>query len=288
MIAASVSRVQTALVSLPFYKKGLASATEEWIDLLLYPLASSNFNSTPLQACVSANGQTATYLIQNSRENLVAQLQALMQANGYPEVETKLLQRALSQMPDAQLEAFLQTKNTGVDQGWTLSGLFPIAKAFEMLPDGPTENALRAWCTQVGLQAAVSVGRSVGGNYTLIRTALPGDTPADNLEYYRHAAKTLKIDSLPVELLEAIAGDEPDDIELIINANKEGFVKFGIRVLAPSNRLLQATFLAFSTDKEIEYVADFMGSLGAQRANFIDFYTDAQGFGAQFCFTPAE
>lgn len=288
MIANSLSRVQSAFIALPFFKRGLATVIEEWFDLLVYPENPVLSEQIPIQAGIAANGLAATFLVQNQREGLVAQFTALMKANNYPEMETKLFQRALSQVPEGEVEVFLNAKNVGVDQGWTINGYFPISKAFEMLADGAVENKIKAWYESIGADACVKVGRSVGGNYTIIHTELAGDDAREWLEYYVDAARTFGLDALPNELLELIASDEPESLELIIHANKEGFLKFGLRLPQPSTRVQQAVLLAFANDKSLETIAEFEGGLGAGAANFIDLYIDAAGFGVQFFYTPQD
>lgn len=288
MIANSLSRVQAAFLALPFFKRGLATVIEEWFDVLVYPENPTLNEQIPIQAGIAANGLAATFLVQNQRQGLVAQFTALMKANNYPEMETKLFQRALSQVPEGEVEVFLNAKNVGVDQGWTINGYFPISKAFEMLADGEVENKIKAWYESIGADACVKVGRSVGGNYTIIHTELAGDDAREWLEYYVDAARAFGLDTLPNPLLELIASDEPESLELIIHANKDGFLKFGLRLPQPSTRVQQAVLLAFANDKSLETIADFEGGLGAGAANFIDLYIDAAGFGVQFFYTPQD
>jgi hypothetical protein len=286
MIVNSLSRVQAAFIALPFFKRGLATVIEEWFDLLVYPENSLTNEQVPIQAGIAANGLAAVFLVQNQREGLVSQFTALMKANNYPEMENKLFQRALSQMPDGEVEVFLNVKNTGVDQGWTINGYFPLAKALEMLADGEVENKIKAWYDSFGADACVKVGRSVGGAYTIIHTELAGENAGEWLEYYLDAARAFGLDTFPNELLELIASDEPEALELIIHANKDGFLKFGFRLPQPSTRVQQAILLAFATDKSLGVIADFEGGLGAGAANFVDLYVDAAGFGVQFFYTP--
>lgn len=288
MIANSLSRVQSAFIALPFFKRGLATVIEEWFDLLVYPENPVLSEQIPVQAGIAANGLAAAFLVQNQREGLVAQFTALMQANGYPEVENKLFQRALSQVPEGEVEVFLNAKNVGVDQGWTINGYFPLSKALDMLPDGSIKNNLKGWYSGIGADACVKMGRSVGGGYTIIHTELAGENAGEWLEYYLDAARAFSLDALPNQLLELIASDEPERLELIIHANKEGFLKFGLRLPQPSTRVQQAVLLAFATDKSLEIIAEFEGGLGAGAANFVDLYIDAAGFGVQFFYTPQD
>jgi hypothetical protein len=288
MISAALSRVQSALLALPFYKPGLTNIVEQWFDILVYPNSPLNYNLTPVQSGIAADGKQVTFIAQNERDVLASQFLALAKINDYPEVENKLLQRALAQIPDGKLEAFLHTGVSGIDQGWTISGLFDIAKAFELTESSETKTELQKWYKDIGSNACLRVGRSVGGAYTVLHSELAGDTAGENIEYYLNAAEVFGLDALPNEVLELIAADQPDFIEIFFHVSKAGIVKFGLRVPEPSLALIQAALFAFGTEKSMNIVGDYEGALGVQKADYIDLYITAKGYDATLFYVPAD
>lgn len=288
MISAVLSRLQAALLVLSFYQSELANIVEEWFDLLVYPDNPLDYNITPVQTAIAADGKTVSFIAQNEREVLSQQFLALAKLNGYPEVEQKLLKRALSQIPDGKLEIFLHTGTSGIDQGWTVSGLFEIAKAFELVESSETKTSLQKWYQEIGSDACLRVGRSVGGGYTILHTELAGDTAGESIEYYLNAADTFELDALPNEVLELIAADEPEYLEIFFHVSKDGMTKFGLRVPQPSLALIQAALFAFGTEKSMNTIGEYEGALGAEKAHFIDFYTNAKGFNAQLFYVPVD
>lgn len=288
MISVSLSRVQTALTVLPYFKVSFMDSVNEWFEVLVYPDQPLNLDIVPVRSGVQVDGQGCTFIAQNERKILAKQFAQLVQANGYAEVEIKLLQRAYSQIPDGRLEAFLNVRKSGMDMGWTIDGLFEIEKAYELVPDGDAKNTLRQWYSDIDANACLRLGRSVGGGYTIVHSELPGDDAGESIEYYASAAAAFEVDILPVELLEVIAADEPDYLEVFFHIGKAGLFKFGLRVPQPSDNLIRAALFGLAGDTGMETVAAYEGSLGVQRPEYIDFYTDVKGFGAQFYYTPVD
>jgi hypothetical protein len=288
MISASLSRLQAALLVLPFYKPNLTNVVEQWFDILVYPDNPLNYDLTPVQSGIAADAKHVTFVAQNERDILASQFLALAKINDYPEIENKLLQRALTQIPDGKLEAFLRTGVGGIDQGWTVSGLFEIAKAFELVESSETKTLLQKWYKDIGSNACLRVGRSVGAAYTILHSELAGDTVGENLEYYLNAAQVFELDALPNEVLQLIAADQPDYLEIFFHVSKAGMMRFGLRVPQPSLALIQAALFAFGTEKSMNIVADYEGSLGSDKAVYIDFYITAKGYDAELFYVPVD
>ncbi len=284
MLTNQIARIKAALNAVEFPDaQTLAETAQEWVELFSYP-ESDNPNIRPLEVAFSVPSASFSVIARNDRPVLAKQLAKLMAANKYPEVETKLLQLGFKELPTAFLSCEVEMQGKERDVRWAASEVMPISAALKILPDGELETKLQAWYKEVDSDACLSIGRSVGGGYTTWETELPGDNIGAALKEYMYLCRDLGAEELPLPLIEALDGANPEQITVFGHFTKNGATRMGLSINEPSEEVIQIAVLAASRGDNgpMDAIAAFEGSLGKRQPTKINFYLSARGFDTQF------
>jgi len=279
----SLVRVKSAVASLPFISPEQEGLVNEWYNQLLFPSSPADEETQMYLGSSVAMDELICYA-ENGKKNLALQFIKLMEASKFRPVEEKLLKKAFQTFKEGEISAWLRLGQQQQDTGWLFSGLFSLVEALKMIPDSDKSDQkekLEAWYKKYEADACVKVGRCVSGAaYTFLHTELFGDNTAEDLEIYGDLMKTLDIAALPDPLLDLILNESPEYIEVTYWMASDGVIRTGLYIPNPSQDLILKSSLVIGGGA-IDDLAAFEGSLGAQKAKFIEFYRADKGIGAE-------
>ena len=263
----TIMRAQAAVASLPFLDENGEGLLTEWLNQMLFP-------QNPVEREPSVELSTDLYTSQattwvgNANSLLVEQLTAFMTASGFKDIEPKLVQKLVEQLPEAALKAWLRLGENEVQEtGWVIDGIFALDKALALVPKGAVKQKLVQWYGQFEADACIRVGRSVVGNrYTILHTELFGETVQEDLELYANLNQTLGLSPITDVLLDLLVEEDPEYLEVSYWLGNEGILQLGLVVPNPSPRLVRQLSLAYD-ESGSDRLAAFEGVLGTESPN---------------------
>lgn len=259
----TIMRAQAAVTALPFIQDQNEGLLSEWLKQMLFPMNPILHDSKLTLATNVATTSVCCYA-DNAVPTLQQQLSEFMEASGFKEIETKILNKVVKEVPEGRLQAWLElSTNNGQETGWVMDGVFPLTTALALVPKGAIKDRLTAWYARFDANACVRVGRSMAGNrYTILHTELFGGSIQDDMDLYNDLMQTLELSPLPEMLLALLLEENPAYMELVFWLGSAGVLKAGLQIPTPSEDLVRRLALAYYPDTG-NTLAAFEGTLGA-------------------------
>lgn len=259
-------RAQGAVASLPFLDERGEGVLTEWLKQMLFPQNPMEREPT-VQLSTDLYASEATTWVGNANALLQAQLKEFMQASGFADIEPKLLDRIVQQVPEGELYAWLRQGADTQETGWVMDGLFALNDALALVPKGTVKDRLVQWYGQFEADACVRVGREVATNrYTILHTELFGETVQEDLELYTNLNQTLELSPVTDVLLDLLIEEDPEYLEVSYWLGSSGVLQLGLVVPDPSPRLVRQLSLAYD-EGAVDTLAAFEGTLGSAGPN---------------------
>lgn len=257
-------RSQAAMTTLPFIDEEREGLLTEWLHQMLFPQNPLEREPT-VHLSTDLHADQATAWVGNVNALLKEQLKSFYKVGGFKDIEAKLIDKIVQDVPEGELQAWLRLGNNDQQEtGWVMDGVFALKQALAMVPKGSTKDQLTQWYAQFEADACIRVGRSVGGNrYTIVHTELFGDSVEADLELYAHLNKTLNLSPIPDVLLSLVVEENPEYLELSFWIGSEGILQLGLVVPAPSQEFVRRLSLAYDEEASNELAA-FEGALGVE------------------------
>lgn len=253
-------RMRAALATLPLYEERVEGMLSEWMSFMSHPLEQGVQRGTALQV----DTQHTTWWVQNADSQILAErywnfVSAIEIA---APVEQKLMQNALKQF-EGDFATFLRMGDEREDTGWEIAGgPFSLKMAFGMVPKNPDSDPIRNWFAQADIDACTRFGRCIAANtYSYLHVQMPGNNVQDDLAYYVNLCETIGQTPLPQAILQAIAEENPDSLELSIWLASEGLLQMGLVLPQPSSKLQTLINLVLGPGR-LDTLAAYEGSLG--------------------------
>lgn len=259
----TIMRTQAAVTALPFINNQQEALLTEWLKQMLFPMNPILHDSQLTLVTNVATTKVCCYA-DNAVTTLQQQLTAFMEASGFKEIETKILNKIAKEVPEGHLQAWLEMGEQGEQEtGWVMDGVFPLAEALALVPKGVIKDRLTAWYARFDANACVRVGRSIAGNrYTILHTELFGESIQDDIDLYNDLMQELELSPLPDLLLSLLLEENPEYLELVFWIGSGGLLRAGFKVPNPSEDLVRRLALAYYPDTG-EALAAFEGATGA-------------------------
>ncbi|MGH1336701.1 MAG: hypothetical protein ACRBFS_11280 [Aureispira sp.] len=260
----TIMRTQAAVTALPFIQDDKEGLLSEWLKQMLFPMNPILHDSKLALATDIATTSVRCYA-DNAVSTLQQQLSEFMKASGFKEIETKILDKVVKEVPEGRLQAWLElSHNNGQETGWVMDGVFPLTTALALVPKGIIKDRLTAWYARFDANACVRVGRSIAGNrYTVLHTELFGKSIQDDMDLYNDLMQTLELSPLPDPLLALLLEENPTYMELVFWLGSGGVLKAGLQLPNPSEDLVRQIALAYYPDTG-DALAAFEGAAGAE------------------------
>lgn len=272
----TIMRTQSAILALPFIKSENEELLTEWLNQMIFPL-NPMLDEPQITLSASIDAQKVTCSVNGDKDNLLAQFTQFVEASKLQESELKVLQKACKLIPEGELSTWLQLSEGTQETGWTINGLFPLSHAFAITPKNKQLDKLKEWYASFEADACIRVGRSVAGNrFTILHTELFGNSISEDIQLYLDLMTQLEISALPTPLLEMIAEEDPEYLELSFWLAKAGVIKAGLVLPEPSENLVRYLSLAYAEDAS-EALAGFEGSIGAENPSSISLSRTEKG-----------
>ena len=272
----TIMRIQSAMTSLPFIQTAQEDLIREWLMQMLSPTNPSLENPN-VRLSTTIDTSKVTCWATNDMALLRQQLLDLMEVSNFNEMESKALKVLTKDIPEGKLSSWLQLNEGGQETGWVIDGVFPLAEAFKLVPKGAIKDKLQAWYKSHEADACVRVGRSIASNrFAILHTELFGDSAIEDIQLYIDLMDELDLSPLPEALLELIANDRPEYIELAFSIGHNGIIKVGLVIPEPSEKLFHQLSLVYAEDAA-ESLAEFEGILGATAIKALQLSREASG-----------
>lgn len=263
MMVETIMRTQAAVTALPFIKDQQEALLSEWLKQMLFPM-NPILHDSQLTLVTNVATTKVCCLADNAVPTLQQQLVEFMEASGFKEIETKILNKIVKEVPEGRLQAWLEMgEQEAQETGWVMDGVFPLAEALALVPKGAIKDRLTAWYASFDADACVRVGRSIAGNrYTILHTELFGESVQDDIDLYNDLMQKLELSPLPDLLLSLLLEENPEYLELVFWIGSAGILRAGLQIPNPSEDLVRRLALAYYPDTG-EALAAFEGAIGA-------------------------
>ena len=272
----TIMRTQSALTTLPFIKPENETLLTEWLHQMLFPM-NPTMDDPKVSLSTSIEADRVTCWADNELDILKVQLLEFIQASKFKEIEEKALKMIVKGVPDGRLSAWLQLTDGGQETGWVMDGVFPLEKALKIIPKCEAKNNLEAWYKKYGADACIRVGRSMAGNrFAILHTELFGETALEDVQLYIDLMAALNLSPLPDVLLELIAEENPEFIELSFWIGNTGILKAGLVIPEPSDVFVRQMALVYA-EESADTLAAFEGSIGADAPAAMQLSREAAG-----------
>ncbi|EAY25454.1 hypothetical protein [Microscilla marina] len=204
-------------------------------------------------------------------------------------VSTSILQRLVDLGIDwqpAKMGSWLELNALGVNAGWYLPGEIPMNRVLHTLdPNNHKRRLLSRWVSLCPEAVCLGYGESLAE--PTIRQLDLMIEPADEVstQYYQalHLADLLQVPAFPGFLLEILETYEVQQLVISLWMTSEEMLKFGLRVLYPSNKLLIALcMLAKFKDEDQVALASTYGILG--QIQWVEIQQTSDGLMAEISF----
>lgn len=281
----SLMRLQAALSQFPFIDEQRGGLIDEWLNQQLFPNNAFD-NVARFEVAPSIDTTNVSVFATNERKVLAKQFLDFAKTISLNEGEQKAFAKAYSDL-GGDLSVWLNVDATGQDTGWEVNGTLPLAKAWDYIPNSPIEDTLKSWFAEYQADACIKIGRCMTDNYAILHTELFGNDNNEDIQLYLDLLETLDSMPLPTPLLELIAEEDSEFIELSLHIGSNGLVKTGLIIPEPSPNLVLSAALLLGNAAE-QNLAAFEGMLGVQMPTRIEFARTAKGIESRLWYTPAE
>jgi len=272
----TIMRTQSAMTSLPFVKPENEVLIREWLHQMLFPM-NPTLDSPKVNLSTTVDATKVTCWADNDLDILKSQLLEFMKASNFNETEQKILNMIAKLVPDGRLSSWLQLSEGGQETGWVMDGVFSLEKIFKLVPKGDFKDKLEAWYKKHDADACIRVGRSIAGNrFTILHTELFGESSIESIQLYLDLMNELDLSPLPEILLEMIAKENPEYLEIAFWIAKGGFIKAGLVLPEPSDVFVRQMSLVYA-EESADTLAMFEGAIGVNAAAALQFSREASG-----------
>ncbi len=203
---------------------------------------------------------------------------------------TSILQRLVDLGIDwqpARMGSWLELNTLGANAGWYLPGEMPMNQVLQTLdPNDHKRRVLNRWISLCPKVACLGYGESLAE--PTIRQLDLMTAPSDEIgtQYYQtlHLADLLQVPAFPGFLLEILETYEVHQLVISLWMTSEEMLKFGLRVLYPSNKLLIALcMLAKFKDEDQVALAKTYGI--SEQIQWVEIQQTSDGLMAEISFS---